>query len=438
MDRNERTTTRALLPLLASTALLTGCAGLDLATLLTPGSAPATAPAGDETPAPSPTDAEALAAESHASRATLEAAKPSGHTYSVASAGAKSTTCGAMGQRPCFVWERIPSCDAGLVENLLAHRCESPGAEGALASNAQTVAADLEDLLVTLGGYVGCFDAKALERAVRAADSSYAASLEGSSCMKKMGALAASRGYQTVTVGISGGGSFVFGGFVDTGFAFDTAGTREPTLYQTKAISLGFQAGGGVGVSIGLYKGGNAVDTRGSDTQGFTFEAGAGAGAGVGIWYDYDGRLDGVSVSAIAGASGKAGAYNRINTAYYDLDGNNPMVCGAAGQRACKVWERIPSCDAGLVEDLSAGMCKTEAQFSCGKAGQRACKLWERVPSCNAGLYENLLEGKCHRPAPKKKLSCGAKGQRPCKLWERIPSCDPGLAEDFLEGKCVG
>jgi hypothetical protein len=29
----------------------------------------------------------------------------------------------------------------------------------------------------------------------------------------------------------------------------------------------------------------------------------------------------------------------------------NPLLpCGAEGNRACKVWERIPSCDKGLVE----------------------------------------------------------------------------------------
>jgi hypothetical protein len=384
------------------------------------------------TPSVAPADA---VAESAASRAGLIGARRTTSTFSIASSAA-SSKCGGVGQRPCFVWEAIPSCNAGLVENLLAHRCVSSGSGNALESNASAVATDLRDLLATLGGYITCFDAALLRGAIDRSDPAYAEELQQSSCVRRMGAVAQKHGYRTLTVGISGGGSFIIGGAIDTGFAFDTAGKLPPTLYQTKAFSIGLQAGGGVGLNIGLYKGANAVDSKGSDTQGFSFEAGAGAGAGIAIWYDYDGKLDGVSVSAIAGASGKAGAYNRINTAYYDLRGNNPMICGGAGQRACKLWERIPSCDAGLVEDLKAGMCRTEKQFACGAANQRACKLWERIPSCNRGLYEDLLAGRCKKPTTPKPLACGAKNQRPCKLWERIPSCNKGLVEDFFAGRC--
>jgi hypothetical protein len=311
------------------------------------------------TPATQPHAAPADAvAESAASRAAVLGARARTSSYSTAASGATPSQCGGLDQRPCFVWEAIPSCRAGLVENLLAHRCVSSGAGGALASNARAVATDLTDLLAALGGYITCFDASLLRGAIDKGDVAYAEALQRSSCIQRMGAMARERGYRTLTIGISGGGSFILGGSIDTGFAFDTAGTSPPTLYQTKAFSIGFQAGGGVGLNIGLYKGSNAVNTAGSDTQGFSFEAGAGAGAGIAIWYDYDGKLDGVSVSAIAGASGKAGAYNRINTAYYDLRGNNPVVCGASGQRACKLWERIPSCNKGLYEDLLAGMCR--------------------------------------------------------------------------------
>jgi hypothetical protein len=417
-----------LVPIVVAATLLPACFGFQFK--------PASSGSQGRSGLSQPASSSAVAAESRASLTGMRATPKPQAGYATASAGSRSSACGALNQRPCLVWESIPSCNSGLVENLLAHRCVSSGPDGALASNARAVSNDLADLLVALGGYITCFDPKLLEAAINRSDAAYAKQLQSSSCMQRMGAMAASRGYQTVTVGISGGGSFVIGGFVDTGFAFDTAARRTPTLYQTKAISIGFQAGGGVGINVGLYKGSNAVDTAGTDTQGFSFEAGAGAGAGTAIWYDYDGRLDGLSVSAIAGASGKAGAYNRINTAYYDLEGNNPMVCGGAGQRACKLWERTRSCDSGLAEDLKAGICRRAQDFPCGHANQRACKLWERVPSCNAGLYENLLQGKCYKPAPKKKLACGAKNQRPCKLWERVPSCNPGLAEHFLVGQC--
>ena len=37
-----------------------------------------------------------------------------------------SKTCGKEGGRPCLVWERIPSCDAGLVEDFMNNECRRP------------------------------------------------------------------------------------------------------------------------------------------------------------------------------------------------------------------------------------------------------------------------------------------------------------------------
>ncbi len=354
----------------------------------------------------------------------------------------KKLNCGALNQRPCNVWERIPSCNKGLVENLLAHRCvQGSGSVGSdIKRNAEAVLRDSATILSTMGGYLACFDKRLLEQAISKKDAAYAKKLQNSHCVKRMGGIAYSQGYNTLTVGISGGGSFIIGGFLDTGFAFDTKGRRNPTLYQTKAINVGIQAGGGAGVNIGLYKGSNAVDARGSDTQGFSFEAGAGAGGGTGIWYDYNGKLDGISVSAIVGASGKAGSYNRVTTSYYNLSGPTYINCGAKDQRACKVWERVPSCNKGLYEQLPQGICRAKTALRCGGLNQRACKVWERVPSCNRGLYEKFPTGMCRakaKPKPKPRLQCGARNQRPCKLWERVPSCNHGLKEHIFKGRCL-
>jgi neutral ceramidase len=85
--------------------------------------------------------------------------------------------------------------------------------------------------------------------------------------------------------------------------------------------------------------------------------------------------------------------------------------CGGTGQRACCVTERIPSCNEGLIEYAgcttgnctcgganpggtakSIGYCAAPPPpppvASCGGAGQRACCVTERVPSCNKGLIE--------------------------------------------------
>ena len=37
-----------------------------------------------------------------------------------------SRTCGKEGGRPCLVWERLPSCDAGLVEDFMHNECRKP------------------------------------------------------------------------------------------------------------------------------------------------------------------------------------------------------------------------------------------------------------------------------------------------------------------------
>jgi hypothetical protein len=108
-------------------------------------------------------------------------------------------------------------------------------------------------------------------------------------------------------------------------------------------------------------------------------------------------------------------------------------ACGAANQRPCKLWERIPSCDKGLAEDFIKGRCLRPAVpgRDCGRAGQRPCKLWERVPSCNVNLKEDFAQNRCVA------VACGKKLGTPCKVWERIPSCDSGLVENFIKGRCV-
>lgn len=70
------------------------------------------------------------------------------------------------------------------------------------------------------------------------------------------------------------------------------------------------------------------------------------------------------------------------------------------------------------------------AQSGCGRAGQRPCRVWERIPSCNQGTVENFAKDLCVAKTP-----CGNLNQRACNVWERVPSCRNGLAE--YRGKCV-
>ena len=85
-----------------------------------------------------------------------------------------------------------------------------------------------------------------------------------------------------------------------------------------------------------------------------------------------------------------------------------------------------------LVLTAAAG----SAHAACGGKNQRPCTVLERIPSCDAGLVEDFAKNLCVQPARPAPPKCGGLDQRPCTLTERIPSCDPGLLEDFGAGLC--
>lgn len=61
--------------------------------------------------------------------------------------------------------------------------------------------------------------------------------------------------------------------------------------------------------------------------------------------------------------------------------------------QACTV-DLTRICDPGTT--LVEGRCVSEGQ--CGKEGQRGCMVWERIPTCDKGLIQNLAgDGKCVR-----------------------------------------
>lgn len=108
-------------------------------------------------------------------------------------------------------------------------------------------------------------------------------------------------------------------------------------------------------------------------------------------------------------------------------------VCGKEGGRPCTIFERVPSCDRGLVE--RSGKCLRPEQprpttLNCGASGQRPCRINERIPSCNAGLVENFRLNRCEPPAaesqrveraPTRPNACGGNAQPPCS-----GRCGPG------------
>lgn len=51
-----------------------------------------------------------------------------------------------------------------------------------------------------------------------------------------------------------------------------------------------------------------------------------------------------------------------------------------------------------IVSTIATFAPETAAQSRCGAEGQRPCRIWERVPSCNKGLRENFRLDMCTGP----------------------------------------
>ncbi len=101
--------------------------------------------------------------------------------------------------------------------------------------------------------------------------------------------------------------------------------------------------------------------------------------------------------------------------------------CGRAGERLCLATERgLQACDEGLA--AVNGKCTA----NCGAEGQRACGALERIPACNANLVNK--NGTCVHP------DCGRIGERACPVPERLGQpCDTGLVEaPGCAGDCRG
>jgi len=181
----------------------------------------------------------------------------------------------------------------------------------------------------------------------------------------------------------------------------------------------------------------------------------------------------GCSGNCTCGGANPLGAFNSVGHCVPNAPPAVISACGGVGQRACCVTERVPSCNPGAHEVLgcsgnctcggpnpagllkSIGHCEANPVIApCGGAGQRACCVTERIPSCNPGMHEVLgCSGNCTcgGPNPAGALKaighcevkpvatpCGGVGQRACCVTERIPSCNPGAHEVLgCSGNCI-
>jgi len=275
---------------------------------------------------------------------------------------AEAAACGALNQKPCPVWKRIPSCDKGLVEDFAKGRCVRPkpiilprpkncGGEGKKpcplphvpSCNGRLVEdftknicrrsdADIinmaKDTISQSGRLIeetalalkDCATARTvLERG--GSRLTQVNALQSSECVLRMIEGARRAGYKSFSLGLGTGLSFGLGADAEAGFVFDTAHINPPAFYTAHGVSAGFQAGGGVSFVAGY---GNSPNRPGkSQGHGASIGFAAVGGTGASSWYGYDGAPDGISVVVTAGGEFSA-AYGRNETNIFAIPGAKP------------------------------------------------------------------------------------------------------------------
>lgn len=262
------------------------------------------------------------------------------------SGDALAASCGAPNQRPCKIWERIPSCNPGLAEDFLKGRCVAPKpttvAPPAIsdATRARAIADAHAATAGKLRGVAACIAQPARKsrlataakaRDVAAADRLLAECIDAGNLSMLRGVPAAARphmatasgrscgadAYQMLTIGLIGpSAAVIVGAGVEVGFAFDVSGCgkRSTRFYTTYGWSVGPAINGGVDlVPLGLSM--SPVVQGHSRSIGWVFSGKVVFGAAVGAWKDADtGAFDGMSFAIGVGGGADLGSTHRTET----------------------------------------------------------------------------------------------------------------------------
>jgi ribosome modulation factor len=229
--------------------------------------------------------------------------------------------CGGEGQRPCRVWERIPSCNEGLSENLMSDSCRKPEK---LLTSARRIMDESADILEIAGQAALCLwtgHKGLLTQAGRHKDDKAAMRLLDGTCLAHTMREAKRKGYRTLTVGIAADAAKGFGVSGEVGVAYDTAFEKPLTFYHSVGISAGAQAGAGLSVAIGVLRAAN--DDIAGDGHGFVMGAKKLQGLGAGVWFGYDGEYEGTTAVSGFGGGANAFAYNRTTTKLTGISRNS-------------------------------------------------------------------------------------------------------------------
>lgn len=218
--------------------------------------------------------------------------------------------CGANGEKPCTVNRALPSCEGNLVEDFAIGRCRRN--DGDFVNMAKNTLREVGPVLSTIANSaVQCGVDTVMLNARNAGPAATVARLQQLPCFNALLDSARANGYRTLTIGGGGGAAFGVGAEGENGFAFDTARRRPITTYHTLSLKF-LSIGAGASVTVGLFKKDNR--SFGGDAHGASVGFAAVGGGGAAVWFDYgNDRLQGAN--AIITAGGRADmAYIRNTT----------------------------------------------------------------------------------------------------------------------------
>lgn len=358
-------------------------------------------------------------------------------------------SCGREGQKPCPLFGKdrhIPSCMSGLVERPLGKRCSKKrtakevvrdvrsdvrdttntvhegvrdgasvvsdgardvgrrlGRNDRIIGKAKNVIRELGPTLKAAALTMNdCRIDSILMGLTRNNQASIAKRIQENNCWTGILENARTQGYQTVTMGVSGGGSFLVGAEGENGLAFDTSGERPVTTYHTLGIKF-LSLGAGAAGTLGYWKADNT--SFGGDGHGASLALTAAGGSGAAVWFGYDSdEVTGVSVSLTAGAEADV-AYVRNRTeilsytypvaqpsfAAADLGGYKPSAAPNWQRRASRrSQQRVSPGNQAIYDGVARGTA-----LGLEIAGQRYLEKQLRKPqtivkACNKSDYKSI------------------------------------------------
>jgi hypothetical protein len=243
--------------------------------------------------------------------------------------------CGRENQRPCKVWERIPSCNAGMVEDFLKGKCvRNQNAE--LRQLASKLTAGAAAHQRTLSKIAGCMANPArmnrFQAAVKKKDMKTAqgvtnqcvspaemASLRAApqGLAKAPSGNGAQQYFNSLSIGVGAGGMVFIGASGDLGLVIDLNGKLPPRFYSSGEYSFGLGVSVGADVIVGVSRD-QAVPSVSNNLS--VVAAGKYlAGGGIAAVFDYGDPIkedvfNGFAVNAGAGIGAEIGTIHKSNS----------------------------------------------------------------------------------------------------------------------------